>query len=226
MTLKGVVLQLLRHDHHRQSPRPSKLLFHDELRFRSKFQGPKEEWTLFVLTNAPEDRQKELKGAFKKAGENLGIDVKFSDAADASDAKRVILLYTGFFKIEENRKLVAETAEKLMSQRDRTSDKENPTPAFLLYSTDSGTSDDMTKHMNEAKVHMKGAVGESQCEKIFTPLWSEWPTVSSLQTVAAEEQLLGELRSSSSAKTIKAASGRTELCGLSWPRKSTAIEPT
>ena len=124
-----------------------------------------------MLTNAPEDRQKELKGAFTKAGGNLGIKVKITDRdpADASELAQtpsthpqlVILLYTGFFKIEGNLKRVAKIAEKLIQQRDRTSDNENPTPAadkenptpapFLLYSTDSGTSDDMTKHMNEAK---------------------------------------------------------------------------
>ena len=45
MTLKGVVLQLLRHDHHRQSPPPSKLvhqlLFHDELRFSQQVPRPR-----------------------------------------------------------------------------------------------------------------------------------------------------------------------------------------
>ena len=58
------------------------------------------------------------------------------------------------------------------------------TPApFLFYSTD--MSADMSEHMLEGT----RMLGVSEANQVFTPMWSAWPEVSSLQTVAAEEKL-------------------------------------
>ena len=58
------------------------------------------------------------------------------------------------------------------------------TPApFLLYSTD------MSADMSEHRLEGANMLGEAQATRVFTPMWSAWPEVSSLQTVAAEEKL-------------------------------------
>ena len=54
---------------------------------------------------------------------------------------------------------------------------------FLFYSTD--MSADMSEHMLEGT----RMLGVSEANQVFTPMWSAWPEVSSLQTVAAEEKL-------------------------------------
>ena len=61
--------------------------------------------------------------------------------------------------------------------------KTNTSAPFLLYSTD--MSADMSEHRQEAT----RILGASIASQVFTPMWSAWPEVSSLQTVAAEEQL-------------------------------------
>ena len=58
------------------------------------------------------------------------------------------------------------------------------TPApFLLYSTD------MSADMSEHRLEGANMLGEAQATRVFTPMWSAWSEVSSLQTVAAEEKL-------------------------------------
>ena len=58
------------------------------------------------------------------------------------------------------------------------------TPApFLLYSTD------MSADMSEHRLEGTRMLGVSEANQVFTPMWSAWPEVSSLQTVAAEEKL-------------------------------------
>ena len=58
------------------------------------------------------------------------------------------------------------------------------TPApFLFYSTD------MSADMSEHRLEGTRMLGVSEANQVFTPMWSAWPEVSSLQTVAAEEKL-------------------------------------
>ena len=111
----------------------------------------------------------------------------------------MLLLYPGFFGKEElkNRTsdlLIRETNEQkedtgthrhlLSLVSDTKAQPVGPPPGvFLLYSTD--MSSDMSEHRQEGT----RILGASNATQVFRPMWSAWPEVSSLQTVAAEEQL-------------------------------------
>ena len=60
---------------------------------------------------------------------------------------------------------------------------ENTPAPFLFYSTD------MSADMSEHRLEGTRMLGVSEANQVFTPMWSAWPEVSSLQTVAAEEKL-------------------------------------
>lgn len=69
-----------------------------------------------------------------------------------------------------------------------------PAP-FLLYSTD------MAADMSEHRLEGTRMLGVSEANKVFTPMWSAWPEVSSLQTVAAEEKLHAAARTQAAPKS-------------------------
>ena len=183
MALKGVVQQLLKHD--LQLPPPPKapeLLFHDELIFRRKWINEKKEVSLFVSSDYP--KVPSIERAFKKAGENLGIEVSISSARE-DGMTPVLLLCPDYFL---NEGLWEETFEELNKEH-----LEGAPAACLLYSTDMSL--DMTTYMKEAKKEFgDDEAGKEKARKVFTPLWSAWPKVSSLQTVAAEAQLKAQLK--------------------------------
>ena len=150
------------------------MLFHDELLDLRKLQQISRPVSLFVSPNYPPDRSDELKRAFSEAGMHLGIKVSFSSSRDdTADQRSVLLLYPGFFRTKELKNL---TIELLIR-------KTNTSAPFLLYSTD--MSADMSEHRHEGT----RILGASIASQVFTPMWSAWPEVSSLQTVAAEGQL-------------------------------------
>ena len=122
----------------------------------------------------PPDRYNELQRAFKEAGANLGLKVSISFYANkTADQRSVLLLYPGFFRTEELKNLTIDLLTR-----------ETNTPApFLLYSTD------MSADMSEHRQKGTEILGASDATQVFRPMWSAWPEVSSLQTVAAEEQL-------------------------------------
>jgi hypothetical protein len=149
-----------------------KLLFHDELQEIRKLQG--KPVSLFVSSDYPSDRSDELKRAFKEAETNLNITVKISSSRDGTaDQHSVLLLYPGFFRTQALKHL---TIDLLIR-------KPNTPAPFLLYSTD------MSADMSEHKQEGTRMLGASIASKVFRPMWSAWPEVSSLQTVAAEERL-------------------------------------
>jgi len=80
----------------------------------------------------------------------------------------------GFFRTKE--------LENLLTMRKTEGELKTPVP-FLLYSTD--MSADMSEHRQEGTRKL----GKEAANLVFRPMWSAWPEVSSLQTVAAEEQL-------------------------------------
>ena len=83
------------------------------------------------------------------------------------------LLSSAFFRTEELKNLT----------RDLLIRKTNTPAPFLLYSTD------MSADMSEHRQKGTEILGASDATQVFRPMWSAWPEVSSLQTVAAEEQL-------------------------------------
>ena len=149
-----------------------KLLFHDELLLLRKEHG---KVSLFVSPKYPPDRKYELERAFKEAGTNLNITVSISPSRDETAEQRsVLLLYPGFFGTEE---LLKNLTRDLLIRKTNT-----PAP-FLLYSTD------MSADMSEHRQKGTDILGARHATQVFRPMWSAWPEVSSLQTVAAEEQL-------------------------------------
>ena len=172
-----------------------KLLFHDELLHLRKLQQISRSVSLFVSPHYPTDRSDELKRAFDEAGTNLGITVSISSSRDdTADQRSVLLLYPptalypGFFGTKELKDLlIRETKGKSDKQtRGRKADTRthdtNTRAPFLLYSTD------MSADMSEYRQEGTRILGRLATQ-VFTPMWSAWPEVSSLQTVAAEEQL-------------------------------------
>ena len=166
-----------------------KLLFHDELLHLRKLQQISRSVSLFVSREYPPDRSDELERAFRQAGTNLGIEVSISPSRnDTADQHSVLLLYPGVFGTKELKNLlIRETKGKSDKQTrgrkadTRTHDTNTPAP-FLLYSTD------MSADMSEYRQEGTRILGRLATQ-VFTPMWSAWPEVSSLQTVAAEEQL-------------------------------------
>ena len=152
--------------------------------------------SLFVSPYYPPDRSDELQRAFEEAGKNLGIKVSICSSRDnTADQRSVLLLYPGFFRTKELKNL---TIDLLIR-------KTNTSAPFLLYSTD--MSADMSEHRHEG-TRILGARIASQ---VFTPMWSAWPEVSSLQTVAAEEQMLRALSRAAEGKPDRASSQTVDL---------------
>lgn len=78
------------------------------------------------------------------------------------------------------------------------------TPApLLLYSTD------MAADMSEHRLEGTRMLGVSDANQVFTPMWSAWPEVASLQTAAAEEKLHASLRLHAAARSSRNASSRS-----------------
>ena len=156
--------------------------------------------SLFVSPHYPTDRFDELKRAFKEAGTNLGITVSISSFHhDTADQPSVLLLYPptalypGFFETKELKDLLIRETKALALYKRKTDKQaagrkvdtrthDTNTPPFLLYSTD------MSADMSEYRQEGTRILGRLATQ-VFTPMWSAWPEVSSLQTVAAEEQL-------------------------------------
>ena len=182
VALKGVFQQLLvctpwsgsplKQAQRSDDPRP-KLLFHDELLDLRKMHEM--QVSLFVSPSYPSDRYDELKQAFEKAGNNLGVRVSISSSRnDTADQHSVLLLCPGIFRTKELKHL-------LIRETKRKGGLKTPVP-FLLYSTD------MSADVSEYRQEGTRILGRLATQ-VFTPMWSAWPEVSSLQTVAAEEQL-------------------------------------
>ena len=69
-----------------------------------------------------------------------------------------------------------------------------------------GSSAGMSTHMTEAA--REDNLGVAEAKRVFTPMWSAWPEVSSLQIVAAEQQLLESFGHLSSGAKTRATWGR------------------
>lgn len=69
-----------------------------------------------------------------------------------------------------------------------------------------GSSAGMSTHMTEAA--REDNLGVAEAKRVFTPMWSAWPEVSSLQIVAAEQQLLESFGHPSSGAKTRATWGR------------------
>ena len=94
------------------------------------------------------------------------------------------LLSSAFFRTEELKNLT----------RDLLIRKTNTPAPFLLYSTD------MSADMSEHRQKGTEILGASDATQVFRPMWSAWPEVSSLQTVAAEERLRALFRARQTAE--------------------------
>lgn len=91
-------------------------------------------------------------------------------------------------------------------------DVQNTPAPFLLYSTD------MSADMSEHRIEGVNMLGEAEATRVFTPMWSAWPEVSSLQTFAAEEKLRVTPRTSADRSgTIKHLRERSRTVPLSTP---------